>query len=452
MAFAGGKTLFRLQFIANIVTQDRVTAYLKMGMLALVCLYAYITTQFVIQAMDTGNWFIGRDFIAFFTGVELWQQGQSVNLYDFEAQQQFQFDLTKHYNPGLDIKPESFGYSAFINPPISILLYWPFSQYGYYPGLILWLSFGGCCLLLGIHLLQRANGGLQVFSTQQLLVCALVFFPTHLWFGYGQATALIFCIWCACYYCLGQQRDLLAGLVLSLLIFKPQLALPLALPIILNRRYRVMVGGIIGVVGWLVISEYLFPGELSAYLSASGELLEWFRRDDYKIWQVHSVYGFANLLFYRMSPVTANITTAVLSLVLLGCIARLWWKAEWQPGSADWNIRLALTAPLGMLLAMQLFSYDLMLLLFPFYLIIGQMEFWTQQKDKLLDNGPVLTWTTLVYIACILSSFGAEAMLKYTDSLSLGNFGVQFSTLCILGWCYALWRHYRRFNRVPSAH
>lgn len=432
-----------LKKIANLSTPDRVLIYPKVIVILLFIAWPISIFGFGQPPLDSGGTFIGNDFVAFYTGVNLWQN-ESKKIYNFKTQQMFQFNLIKHLLSDKEsAKNQNLPISPFINPPISILLYFPFSQEGYLDGLVLWWSFGFLTLGLSIHFMQKYIPGLDRWSRGKLWGMTIMFFPTLAWIMYGQATALILCIWVICYVLLRSKREFGAGLVLSCLVFKPQLGLALALPLIVRFRFRALLGGIAGLSWWALLTYWIFPDEFLAYRQQVNAIMELLRHKTYPTWGIHSFYGFSNLAIYPVAPKLSNIFTAILSILGIMACARIWWKADWSPGSEDWNTRLAVSIPLCLLLAIQLFTYDLMLLLFPYFLIISQMRYWSEQESYYLDGGPVLAWTSLVYCVCFFSGYFTKFIQELFQFANLPQIGFQLTTVCIIGWCWAVWQHHK---------
>ena len=55
-------------------------------------------------------------------------------------------------------------------------------------------------------------------------------------------------------------------------------------------------------------------------------------------------------------------------------------------------------------------------------------------SEHLLDGGPLLVWTALVYGFVFVSTYSTSLMLQATTALGLPKLAVQFSVLIIVGW------------------
>ena len=96
---------------------------------------------------------------------------------------------------------------------------------------------------------------------------------------------------------------------------------------------------------------------------------------------------------------------------------------------SDWDLLLAATFAIGLLVSPQLYLYDLMLLLLPFAIV------WSHSPPGApLGGGPVLAWSAVVWLLAFLSTPFTRAQLYVTSALGLGPFALQLATLAILAW------------------
>jgi hypothetical protein len=383
--------------------------------------------------LDASGNLIGGDFLAFYTGARLFLAGRLAESYQpgaqfgFPAQAAFQRDV---------LAPQTVtGVSAFVNPPHAVLLYLPFAWPRYAVGLALWWIAGLAALALSIHLVRRELPALRAVPAPRLFAACWLYLPTWAWFGFGQATALILLIYTGCFVLLRRGRDGWAGVCLSCLAFKPQLALALALLLVVRGRWRALAAGAAGTAAWLAIGATLAPGALSAYLALAPQLGALLRFHGYDTFGVQSFFGFACLLLDAASPRAADVLAAVLTLGALGWLAGRWRRVPWHPGTADWDLALAATLAIGLLASPQLYLYDLMLLLLPFAIV------WARSPlEPPLGGGPVLAWSAVVWLLAFLGTPLTRAQLYATSALGVGPFALQLATVAILAWSIELVR------------
>lgn len=379
---------------------------------------------------DSSGTIIGADFVAFYTGGRFFWEDRLVDLYNFGAQQAVLAELvapvvTDKVNP-------------FINPPFSVLLYAPFARGDYLSGLLLWWGVGMLLLVGAVRWLRSVLFPQPAPSMLHLFWLSLLFYPTLLWFTFGQNTALTLLIYTATFLLLRRGNDLAAGLVLGCLLYKPQLAIALALVLLIKGRWRALVGGGLGAGAWLLAGFLVSPAAMWRYADLMPHLPELLRSAGYKTWGLHSFYGFAVLLLDGISPPAADGLALALTGGGLAAVIWLWRKCPWQPGTRPWDFALAATLALGLCISPHLYIYDLMLLLLPLGIV---WSYYPGSTDRApLDGGALLVWTAFLYASAFFSSYLAMAQLWFTATLGLPAVAVQVSVFALVGWSWTLMR------------
>ena len=197
---------------------------------------------------------INSDWPAFATGARLIISDPG-HLYDLDAQQRVQLDVT---GGRILVTLGIHGILPFLAPAWVALLAVPFELLGTDLGGRVWILFGLVCLAGGLYLATRTHpseGLRRRGATEMLPGFAAV--PTALMLlnaqldgivalGVGAAIAL-------------RSRPYLAGLALGLTLMKPQLMLPLAVAVILARRWQVLAGWATAGAGLLATTAILNP-------------------------------------------------------------------------------------------------------------------------------------------------------------------------------------------------
>ncbi len=138
---------------------------------------------------------------------------------------------------------------------------------------------------------------------------SLLFYPTVTWILYGQMTGLLLLIFVGTFIFLRRGRDFAAGAVWGLLLFKPQLAITLAVILLVKGRWRALAGGAVTVTAWLSTGLILGWQSFRQYLHLSGQLMDLLRLDSYESWGLQNFYGFSILLFNDISPSLTTLLT-----------------------------------------------------------------------------------------------------------------------------------------------
>lgn len=267
----------------------------------------------------------GGDFVSFYSAGEIVGSGRAANLYDWSTQKEVQAANA----------PDSLtGMLPFAHPPFVALAYAPVSKLDYRlayalhtVGMALFVYLAAV-LLLPVF---RRIGSQPVAAT----VALLAFYP--LFRGVlGQTTAASVLLISIAWRCLHDERDVWAGAAVGLLLFKPQLALPIICVAGLLRRPRMLVG-FAGVAGLLYCA--------GAAVSGWGWLPEWWshlasfqqatQRVDTN--QSISILGFAEALIGLRNPAAVAIG-ATLSVALAGFLGLTWFRAR-----ESLNLRMAMT-------------------------------------------------------------------------------------------------------------
>lgn len=392
------------------------------------------------RVLDAWGKFLGNDFVAFYTGARFWLDGRLASVYDLEQQHLFQAALTA--------AGEVAQTSPFINPPYAVVWYAPFAAMGdYLWALIAWLVCGVALFVAsvrGVHL-EGELPGRGVMMAQLLLAP-----PFLLWLGYGQATAVVF-FWLAMSYgAMRRGRWVWGGAALGMLAFKPQLALGLVLVIVGRRRWGALAAGASVLALWVGLGFALSPEAMAAWWSKSGEWAAMLREESYPAWGVCSIYGFYNLLVYPLSPRLADALTALSSAALLGWLVRCVWRvrdAAWE--SEEVQATVAIVLMCAPLLAVQYYTYDLLLCVLPVWIVTRLCVARRGQGDErgaaspYLDGGAVLAWTAILYGVTFLGPVVIGAQVAWFEQgLGLPGVSVQIVPLVAIGWSAAVQRKF----------
>ena len=171
----------------------------------------------------------------------------------------------------------------------------------------------------------------------------------------GQNTALTLFLIVVAWRLVDADRDVAAGLVLALLLYKPQYAIPLIGLLFLSRRWRVVVGAAIGAGGlWALGAIWLGPTWLASWWSQVVP----FARLDAQVNAKNSISapGFAEAIgggAWSVSGLDASPSSSGL------VVSWVWWRRVDQPLA----VRMAVAAPAILLMSPHSMFYDASLIL-----------------------------------------------------------------------------------------
>ncbi len=424
-------------WLARYATDSRMRYYPLAINAAFLVFWVLTMVNVMMPADPTQPWSqLPGDFYAFFAASRLWLSGSLDQLYDLQAQYAMQCTLHGGGQAGINV---------FMSPPIALLLFAPFALGRYVVGHLAWYALGALAIWSTGRRLHRHVLGLGDRPRWHTFALILGWLPTAFWLSFSQASPLILWCWGVAYVAMLRGHDLRAGLALSLLIFKPQLALPMALLLLLGRRWRALAGGILGGALGALVSAALFWTPTLQWWSLRGQWVASLRQPDYPIWGIHSLFGVSNLLLSPSRPLLADGFTAVTSAITVAALARLWWRAPWAPRTRAWRARVSITLMLGLLLCVHLFAYDLMLWLLPMLIVQGIL--WAPQASGVAEasepalaphaGARIIGWSALLHLSVIASFASLNPLAHWSWSLGLGV--LQPTLIGALGWSWAVY-------------
>lgn len=328
---------------------------------------AYMALMLVVWAVLIGQWLggsngrdargvvLGPDFPAFFTGGWLVRQGENASLYDLQRQQAIQQTVLGHEVV-----------SAYVNPPHYALFAAPFSALSYAQAFALWsvlmlLAFGVSVALLRLMLprLREPNGLL-------LGGLALLSAPVYFALSAGQNTGLSLLLHVGILLALVRRRDGVAGVLIALGMFKPQLFIGLLPLLLIDRRWRSLAAftisaALLGVVtvwlfGWRVLVDWLALLQSPLY-----------RYEEVR--QAAKMFSWQPLWQLALGPnMVATVLGWLSALIVFAGLCRLWWR-----GVAALPLRYAVTLCGLMVMSPHLPVYDLGLLILPGLVIADRL-------------------------------------------------------------------------------
>jgi hypothetical protein len=167
------------------------------------------------------------DFCAFYTGARIYLQDPS-RVYDLTLQR-----ATEQQLIGRDDIP-------FNHPPYELLLWLPLARLGFHAAFWVWRFVSLVLLAVASKLLATAL--CPRLGAPAIFLRALAFFPVPYCLWMGQDSVVLLAILAACAWFLARRMEWMAGAVLGLGLFKPQLILPIAAVYLLLRRWRMLRG------------------------------------------------------------------------------------------------------------------------------------------------------------------------------------------------------------------
>jgi hypothetical protein len=357
----------------------RFKRYPQAAILALLAGWAFAVAVGSDQPADTG--LLGGDYPAFYVAGSIVNEGLADRLYDFELQASMQTDLV----------PD--GFLPFAYPPFAAAAYAPLALLPYRTSYALFTIISFSALALTIWILRPITLLARDYPWIALAGAAL-FYPMLRAIIGGQNTAISLLIVVGTWRLIRADRDLAAGIALSLLAFKPQFLLPILGVVWLARKYRAVYGCLAG------MGVLYFVG---VALTGWSWPIDWWSEATSFALANDAVNGL-NFVTWHQLALWLGVEPAwiALSSATAGWIA---WTA-YRHGRSDLSGVLAMTLPGAVLLAPHALFYDVGLALPSLFILADRRDgrfaavLWISGLTHLL--GSALGFNPLIFLLLLM--------------------------------------------------
>ncbi len=348
---------------------------------------------------------IGGDFISFYTAGRLVLGGQGQRLYDLALQQRMQGQVL-----GVD------GYDdlcSFVNPPVVAAALAPLAMLDFR------VAWGLCTLMMAAALgltLRLLTTRLPALRGCGLTVAglAIIYCPLSISITGGQNTALSLLLLTGAFLALRDRRELLAGLLLGLLLYKPQFVLLPAALLLADRRWRALAGVALVGLGYYAVGALVcgwdWPLTMSRALSA--------------YWPVENLYNgdtSVSLIGYCQYALPPSIYRLVALVLIFLVLTACWgaWRSTADRRGGSVALAWATVVSAAVLVSPHTQWYDLGLLLLPALLTV----------DVLLNRDGRLGRLT-----CVLLAVGLLAPAFFWTGALAGFQPLVLLPLVLMAW------------------
>jgi hypothetical protein len=281
------------------------------------------------------------DFISYWAAARLGLEGNPAAAYDFAAHRAVELQATM-------VGGLPFGY-----PPCFMLLVAPFALAPYPVAAVAWVVATFALYAVAVR-----------FWRPDFLWPALALPPVLINAITGQAGFLIAALFVGGAALL-PKRPFAGGLMLGLMVVKPQLGLMLPFVLVAGGQWRAIAGAAASSVGLLLAGLIVFGwrtheawiGQASLFASVASEGLAGWHR-------MASVYAAARFAGLGAGP--AWILHGLVALAALAAAAWVWHR------HADWGARIAALAAATVLASPYMFGYDTLILIAPFAWLVAR--------------------------------------------------------------------------------
>ncbi len=395
------------------------------GAIALFLATICIANAFVPPDRAITRGMLGHDFLAFYTAGTFARTGKVDQLYDLESVRSFEHQIARESS--LEVRDSV---APFWNPPFYAWLFAPLSLLSFPAALKVWIALNLVALGTAIVLLCRLLPGGVDRSTMILVpVLMLISMPFLQAITHAQNSFISLLLLAGVVTLWRRHRDVIAGMLCGSLFYKPQLALVIAIMLVLDRGLRVCLGLAFALGTLCLLTAFTMPNAIGNYLHKLPLNVQFMQVENAYLWERHvTLKAFWRLLIQgREAGDTAIIVQWLTLLTCIGLVAGLIvaihrsrraaiddiWTGETRAIRRD---RLIAASIASMPLLMPFyFDYDLLLLSIPAVLFAGEMLVRApgqpiDRKDKLLLG----TWIGLYLWLMINSGIGRSSGINVT--------------------------------------
>jgi hypothetical protein len=357
-----------------------------------------------------------NDFPVFYANAEMVREGQASHLYDLDAENSFVLRVSSVPRP------------PNIHFPYENLIFLPFAYFRFGVAFVLWSLFS-MGMLVGVALLMRdlRPGGSSLPLT---LLMVLAFFPVWDCLLQGQDSILLLFLFALSFWLWRRGQEDVAGFVLALGLFRPQLILPFVLVAFLGGKWRFVRGSIPGAALVIALSTWVVGIHgmadyvrvlISLGTQGSASTLE-------KQWLVWPglMPTLRGLLWILPSWVPGNIRNI---LLLSGTLGTLLWAATRMRSArngAAFNLALGIALATVLLVSFHSYIHDFSLMIIP-WLIAG---------DALVSAGAVTERNAYIIVTIAFLFFFTPL---YIVLLSREKVGLLVPPMVAALWLMSRW-------------
>jgi len=324
-------------------------------LVALICILAQVALLYSLREKIRGG---SPDFIDFYAGGRIVATGNGSHLYDLPYQAQVEA-AAAHRSNSIYILP-------FVHPPFYALWMAPIGLIPYPAAYYVWWGLNQCFFWLALLVIDRVLGGSSLRPAR--VACAgLLFLPVIVAFWQGQDSILNLFLFTLTYLLLSRERPALAGVVLGVTAFKPQLALLMLVLLLFTSRgkLRLAAGFVLSCLAQVVLAIAVLGWNLVAsYPKALASITATYDETNFDPNSMPNLFGLLHLLLAGRLPHAAlSAVNIVLSVLLvLGTILVLHNRnAQLQPE----NLRYGLVLIAAFLAAYHGHFHDMSVFLLP---------------------------------------------------------------------------------------
>ena len=317
-------------------------------------------------------------FRQLYTAGYMVRTGHAHELYDYDAQKNFQDHLVSHEQMLM----------PFIRPPFDAVAYAPLSLLSYRKAFIAILLLNIFFVILTLFALRLHTANLQIRSRWLPATMIASFVPVGSALMMGQDSIALLALLSWAMIALAKKKDGTAGILAGLGLFKFHIVVPLAVLLLCWRRFRFFLAfgtvavALVGISVWVAgpAQLKLYAASLLSIGSGTSESQQLLRYP-LPVTMMPNIHGLvAGTLGQHTSGPFTMVVTGLIATGALVWVA----MAMRRVGSAHWAIPVAITA--STFASHYLFVYDLPVLLLPLALLTNSALGHNSAKPEWLNS------------------------------------------------------------------
>ena len=356
---------------------------------------------------------LGGDFLQEWVAGKILSGYASDQLYNLDHFRELQHD------PMLTgFQWDAAGYFPPVYPPLYYFVMSPLSNLEYSLAIRVWAVLSATLLVVVLErlyiLFPFEHRNIALFSIASLV---FVFMPVWLNFVMGQKGTLILVLFFVTFWLLKQQRKFTAGVVFGFLLFKPHLCLVLLGLMIVTRQWRFFLGWSTTAIIVTALSIACCGWELNwAFIDRALASTHYIQTQGYQFEEAHHLWGIMGHFLGPNSKLTSVFTWLAILLTSMG----LWriWGGAIQFESDSFNEQFSAACLGTVLLSPHFYSYDLVLLVLPLWLLSRKGFSEVTVPQNLTSSAPTDSHNVWLLGLCgtfILLSGSFASIAKFTS-------------------------------------
>lgn len=329
--------------------------------------------------ITSGNFLIkhnpkSMDFLAFYTGADVLKHN-SQQLYNFAYQRTIQQSILGH------TKTE---FLAFDNPPFVAFLFLPFTNLTLINAYDLWLITNTVFLAFFCYLTYQQVKPKKWYWALIVILSIITFVPIPTSLLIGQLSIFLCLVLISSWLFFKKGWEFRSGLVLALLVVKPQLLILPFLAVLVQRRIKMIYGLLLGGVLLFLLSSVLIGWNgIITYLSSLNDAYNGNASYGIDLMSEHTIQT-ALLIIFRTHTLSV---IRIPWIIIISCMIipmLFFWSKKFQYSSLQTSLQFIFLSLTMILTSPHTHFYDVSLITVVAIIILSELKTLKQKERKII--------------------------------------------------------------------